>query len=215
MTDEKTSASITARNVYQRKRAVMERCGAIKLDKKHPHHKFEYVSIQNLSNSLRAFMVEAGLECVPSVQDGYLTIELVNVDKPEERIISSWPLAPDDKGFAYSIKYPLMRLFLVGDGEEGGIDGVQQAPASQRAQPPTPPPANGQSDKPKVACPKCGSIGTVFGKRNSEEGQAPFFCSSSKGGCGKGISQEEFERAKAVAEGRDIDPVVPDGGLPL
>ena len=106
------------RNVYARKLAVMAKCGEITPDKKHPAHGFMYVSIQTLSNHLRKFCVEEGLDITSSEADGRLVFTLTNVDDPSDNIISIWPVVAGDKGYAYSHKYPLMRLFLVGDGEE-------------------------------------------------------------------------------------------------
>ena len=113
-----TAAADKTRNVYQRKLAVMRRCSAIKPDKTHPHHRFDYVSIQNLENHLREFCAEEGLDVQPSISDGVVTLTLTNADKPDEQIVSSWPVVDGDKGWAFSVKFPLVRTFHVGDGEE-------------------------------------------------------------------------------------------------
>lgn len=112
-------APAVSRNVWQRKLAVMKRCGAIAPDKRHPHHGFDYVSIQTLENHLREFLVAEGLDVTATVEDGSVAIWLTNVDEPTDQIVSRWPIVADDKGWAYSVKYPLMRLFHVGDGDEG------------------------------------------------------------------------------------------------
>ena len=106
-------------NVHQRKLAVMRRCHALVPDKMHPAHHFPYISIQRLSNELRQFAIDEGLDIVASVDAEQMIIQLVNVDQPEQIIISRWPMVEADKAWAYSFKWALMRLFLIGDGEEG------------------------------------------------------------------------------------------------
>lgn len=111
-----TTAAV--KNAVQRKLAVMKRCDAIKPDKTHPAHKYEYNSIQNISNHLRTFLAEEGLDCQPSIEGGEMVVTLVNADNPEDRIVSRWPIVDGDRGWAYTTKYPLVRIFLIGDGEE-------------------------------------------------------------------------------------------------
>ena len=112
-------APAVSRNVWQRKLAVMKRCSAIVPDKRHPHHGFEYVSIQALENHLREFLVAEGLDVTATLEDGSLVLILTNVDQPTDQIVSRWPIVAEDKGWAYTVKYPLMRTFHVGDGDEG------------------------------------------------------------------------------------------------
>ena len=107
------------KNVHARKLAVMQKCSAITPDKVHAHHGFPYISVQAISNHLRQFAVEEGLDIIASVGDLMTMIELVNVDQPDDRIVAHFPLVEDDKAWAYSIKFALIRLFLIGDGEEG------------------------------------------------------------------------------------------------
>lgn len=124
------------RNVHQRKLAVMKRCGAIVPDKDHAL-KFRYVSIQALSNHLREFCVEAGLGIDVRIVDNEVIVRLTNVDEPTDVIESTWPVMAADKGFAYSVKYPLMRTFLIGDGEENDEASMANQPALKRKARPT------------------------------------------------------------------------------
>lgn len=106
-------------NVYQRKLRVMAALD-IKPDKRHSLG-FEYVSIQHLSNQLRTLCAKEGLDVeitFPDNDPGYIDIYLVNVDVPSDTIYTRWPVIEGDKGWAYTVKYPLVRLFLVGDPEE-------------------------------------------------------------------------------------------------
>jgi hypothetical protein len=125
---EQTTAEETTkpRNVYQRKLAVMERCGNIEKDdyngysaKTGKEVHFKYIGVQTLSNYLRKALVEEGLDVEFSFEEGQLLVSLVNVDEPSDRIVTRWPIVDQDKGYAYSTKYPLIRLFQVGDNEEG------------------------------------------------------------------------------------------------
>jgi hypothetical protein len=130
-TSSPSPAGVRAEGLHNRKLRVMARCSEIAPDKTHPAHKFQYVSIQNLSNHLRRFCAEEGLDIVTSITDGTVVVELINADKPDEKSVSTWPVVAGDKGFAFSIKFPLMRLFLIGDGEEN--DEAELASASGRA----------------------------------------------------------------------------------
>jgi hypothetical protein len=117
--------SSDARNVYERKLAVMARCKDIVPDKVHPHHKFQYNSIQQISNRLREYAVAEQLDIsvdFPPEHDGYVRVRLscsggASANGPETAV-AYYPVTPDDKGLAYSTKYALIRLFLIGDGEE-------------------------------------------------------------------------------------------------
>jgi hypothetical protein len=115
------------RNVYQRKLAIMRRCQAIAPDSQYDatskatgaRVQFPYLSVQYISNELRQFCCEEGLDCTVSVVSDQVVIELTNVDEPKDRITATWPLVPNDKAWAYSVKYALIRTFLIGDGTEG------------------------------------------------------------------------------------------------
>ena len=182
-----TATAEKSRNVYHRKLAVMARCKDIKPDKVHPHHKFEFISIQSVSNHLRAFCVEEGLDITPSIEAGELVLTLTNVDKPDEQIVSRWPVVEGDKGYAYTVKYPEVRVFLIGDGEEndeaemanksghaattqaqrGTSTGAVPSSAPARAASSSRPASNGSDKRPvrqaitrdenPVGCPECGS----------------------------------------------------------
>jgi hypothetical protein len=156
--------------LFQRKLAVMAKCSAITPDKKHPAHGFDYVSIQNVSNHLRRVLVEEGLDVSEDVIDGEVLIHLTNADNPDDHITSRWPVVAGDKGFAFSVKFPLMRLFLVGDGEEN--DEAEMADRSaatpnhtpQRPQERTTAPAprtapQAGTTKPLGPCPDCAEEG--------------------------------------------------------
>lgn len=125
------------RTVFERKLAVMKRCSEIAPDKKHPKFGFYYNSIQQVSNKLREYAVAEGLDIsvdFPPEHPGYTRVTLTCSDSSDE-MEKFYPIAPDDKGLAYSTKYPLIRLFLIGDGEEN--DEAEMA-ARSSALPPSP-----------------------------------------------------------------------------
>ncbi|MGH7722079.1 MAG: hypothetical protein ACRENL_04480 [Candidatus Dormibacteria bacterium] len=128
------------RTVHERKLAVMAKCGAISRDASYvvQGRKVEYVSITHLCDSLRRFCVEEGLDVISSIHDGEVTVTLVNAAAPEQTIVSTWPVVAQDRGWSYSIKYPLIRLFLVGDGEEDDASGAQHSAAAASGQRPQP-----------------------------------------------------------------------------
>jgi hypothetical protein len=115
----------------------MAKCSAISPDKTHPAHGFKYVSIQTISDHLRTYCAEEGLDINLDVVEGEVILQLVNIDRPEDRIVSRWPVVPGDKGFAYSVKFPLIRTFLIGDGEENdeAVMATNSATASQAPRP--------------------------------------------------------------------------------
>jgi hypothetical protein len=118
---EKVQAAAPSRNIHQRRLAVMARCKAIVPDREH-FQKFRYVSIQALENRLREFIVAEGLDVVTSFDldhPGFVQVDQVNADDPDDTLRTYWPVVDGDKGWAYTVKYPLMRLFHIGDGEEG------------------------------------------------------------------------------------------------
>lgn len=141
------------RNVHQRKLAVMKRCAVITPDSKYNGQtkdgrpiRFEYLSVQAISNHVRGFCVEEGLDLVPSISDNLVVLELVNADQPDDKIVATWPIVPNDKAWAYSLKYALIRTFLIGDGEEGDeaeMAGHSEQAATQRS--------NGHRPEPKPA----------------------------------------------------------------
>lgn len=129
--------ALPSRNVHQRKLAVMARCGAIVPDKTHAL-KFDYLSIQTVSNHLREFCVEEGLDVQASIGED-LELSLINADDPRDRSVTHWPIVANDKGFAYTVKFPLVRLFLIGDGDENDEADMANQPAQLRKpKPPKP-----------------------------------------------------------------------------
>lgn len=120
-------------NIHERKLAVMARVGEIHHDKTHPAHKYTYNSIDNISNAIRALFIEYGIAYEPSCSDGQMIVKLVNVDTPTDTSTTTWPLVPDDKGFAYSTKFPLVRTFLIADSADDDPDKSGEADESQMA----------------------------------------------------------------------------------
>lgn len=175
-----------SRNVYQRKLAVMARCGEISPDATHAGFGFKYNSIQHVSNKLRTFAVEEGLDITTSVPDDHVLVVLTNVDVPSEQIEARWPLVPNDKAWAYSSKYALIRTFLIGDDTEGdeadnATSSGQARPAAQTAPAPRPATARYEGAHPPTSgkgslCVFCKEMGYV-----SSTGLQPSLWIASKG----------------------------------
>jgi hypothetical protein len=123
MSESEKAPTTDSRNVYQRKLAVMAKCETLRMRGKHDHYGFSYHTVQDLSNHLRKILVEEGLDVEFDFAevDGFVTVVLINASdpRPEEKIISRWPIVENDKGYAYTTKFPLIRMFLIGDSEEG------------------------------------------------------------------------------------------------
>ena len=194
-----------ARNVYQRKLAVMAKCDVIAPDSKYDavskqsgaRIQFPYLSVQYISNQLRRFAVEEGLDITASVAGELVIVVLTNVDVPSEQITATWPLVPNDKAWAYSTKYALIRTFLIGDGTEG--DEAENAANSGQSSPAT------HQTQPSVA-----RQGTVPA---SGQGALCVFCSEMDYKTARGLSPKLWVANKGPAAGfLQCDGRLPDGG---
>lgn len=133
------------RNIYQRMLAVMEDVSFIAKDKKNAFLKFDYASHDNVTASIRPYLIKhrIGLvfdETEYSVRDmpndkGFMTtivatISFVNADNPEDRIvvrslgqgIDKNDLGPG-KAKSYAYKTALLKAFAL----ETGIDNEESA----------------------------------------------------------------------------------------
>jgi hypothetical protein len=118
-------------NIYQRINAALVEMGDLTTDKVHPHHKYPYVSVQKLLASWRHVSIKYGIRTSMSFeQDDTLWVSLINMDNPEDREVSKWPISPDDKGWSYTAKYALMKILMVADDEEPDERTVQTAPST-------------------------------------------------------------------------------------
>jgi len=110
-----TEPTVDTRPLGRRWLAVLDRIGDLEPDKTHPHHKFRYVSIQKLSSALRKACIAEGVFYWPSVRGDQFIVRIENADDERQVRTSAWPVFEDDKGFAYTVKYPLARVTLMGD----------------------------------------------------------------------------------------------------
>lgn len=196
----------TTKNVHQRKLAVMAKCSAIVPDKIHPHHKFQYVSVQTVSNHLRKFAVEEGLDITvaPNEAGDAIVVELTNADEPEQTITRSWPMVDGDKAWSYTSKYALIRMFLIGDGEEADEADMANASSNRtRSTPATRPPATPATGNMASGetCPKCGVKSSVVPIPNAPPGGKVAICKRDNGGCGALLTAEEMAGQTALPVG--------------
>jgi len=205
------------RNVHQRKLAVMRHLSGLGPDKVYDgvskrtgtRVRFPYISIQAVSNALRQAAVEEGLDVLvqPQPQAGSILVELVNADDPKDRIVSEWPLVPDDRAWAYSTKYALVRLFLIGDAEEGDeaelADSSSRTLRSAQAAQASAPAQAAQASAESPICPKCGSAAAVRRYASPRDGKV-WFCAAGAGGCGHSFAPPADTADTATPEERPL-----------
>ena len=142
-------------NIYQRKVALMQELGEVGRGGKNPHLKNEYIRYQDLMDALRPLTAKHGIDVICEIADGPIGyVTLTNVDDPADQIVQRWAPTdlPKDQGGSYLIKYALMKLFLIGDGEDPDRD-----LGAANTNPPTPsrktanPPVNPRPDRDPVA----------------------------------------------------------------
>ena len=121
-------------NIYQRINAALVEMGDLSTDKVHPHHKFPYVSVGKLLAEWRHVSVKYGIRTSMSFASAdMLELRFINVENPDDRESSQWPLYAEDKGWSYTAKYALMKALMVADDEEPDERTVQTAPSRPSA----------------------------------------------------------------------------------
>lgn len=165
------------RNIYQRMLAVMEDVAFIAKDKKNAFMKFDYASHDNVTASIRPYLIKHGIyivfdEAESSVRDlpndkGFLTtivatMSFVNADNPEDRIvvrslgqgIDKNDLGPG-KAKSYAYKTALLKAFALETGidneESAGSDAHPGKPAKNTAPAKSTPAANKPAPAPAPA----------------------------------------------------------------
>lgn len=109
-------------NIYERLAMVRNMVGGVKKTKSNPFFKSKYADLNSVMDTLAPALVECNLIYVQyanRVADtDVLTTELVNISKPEEKIISNTHLlipAPDMQKFGgaitYARRYALVSMF--------------------------------------------------------------------------------------------------------
>lgn len=127
-TEQAPQRPIERGNVYQRKVAVMQKCATVKPDSEYADRTgkvlYKYMGITEVSDGVRPLLVEAGLDVEVDFgpMPGFARCSYVNVDDPQDRIDTHWPIVEGDKLFALTTKQWLIRSLLLGDGEEGDVN---------------------------------------------------------------------------------------------
>lgn len=117
-------------NVYQRLLAITSEIEAIPKLNRNEHGKFDYVSHDQITEALRPLFVKHRVQPIVSVENavvlesGHLemsiSLMLVNVDDPEDRVLSHWshvnpPMGGKESGasLSYATKYAYSKTFLI------------------------------------------------------------------------------------------------------
>lgn len=203
----------SSRNIYQRLNAVQQEVAYLKRDKMVGAGKnaFMVATYDNLIDVVRDHLVKHGialevrlvpgsekLEFIKVSGEGYERVQkfyhahfdvvVVNIDKPDERIVMTTPGSGDDandkacgKAHTYATKSALKKLLLIhtGEEEESAAPDPAPDPAPERQRPQAVAPAtNGEVPSPAPASPPAGKPASpgeiVFAKNKVGERLAAF-----------------------------------------
>lgn len=159
---------VIIRNIHQRMLGVMDEIAFVNKDKKNTFMKFDYVSHDNVTASIRPYLIKHGINVTFDVVDhtvqelpdgkGLMTcitamISFVNADQPTDRIdvrsigqgIDKNDLGPG-KAMSYAYKYALLKAFALETGLDNeatagnpGGNGKNAVPAKPTVTPPSQP----------------------------------------------------------------------------
>ena len=137
-------------NVYQRVAQVMSRCTYVRKDQNKVAGQYTAVKHDDVVAKLRPHLLDAGIVIAHSIVDCDITEgtvpskngdkrnvvakvcvmqEVINVEKPEDRIVSHWNGMGEDSGdkavgkaISYACKYGLLKTFLLETGDDADND---------------------------------------------------------------------------------------------
>jgi hypothetical protein len=167
--------------LYKKLAVIMGEIGKVEKKGYNSFHKYHYVTESDLTDVVRDKLSSRGIVIIPSLRavqhEDTLTTALMGftfVDSETgERETCDWAGTGDDKGdkglykaYTGSLKYFLMKMFLISQGDDPEADTA----TDRRAE------ASGN------ACPKCGKVRPVI--KGKEEYGGGWVCFKKKGGCG-------------------------------
>lgn len=139
----------TKMNIYQRLNAVMKAVSYVQKEDKKVNNQYTFVSHDAVTAKVRPHLIENGVALVTSVdsfhQDGNrteatVTLEFVNVDKPEDKIVVrsfGYGIDPQDKGpgkaVSYAVKYGLLKTLCLETGDDPERDNINHEPAKPKS----------------------------------------------------------------------------------
>ena len=134
MTDEKKP------NIYERILAVMDDLHYVQKENKKVNNQYSFVSIDGASRAIHPLLVKHGIAMIPSVAEftidgnrttATVTVEFVNAQNPEERIVSTFVgfgIDNQDKGIgkavSYATKYAILKTFVLETGDDPERDQI-------------------------------------------------------------------------------------------
>lgn len=175
---------------------VMGEIGRVEKRGYNSFHKYSYVTESDLTDVLREKLASRGVIIIPSLQSvqhddtlttASMTFTLVDSETGEREAVP-WAGCGDDKGdkglykaYTGALKYFLMKLFLVsqGDDPEGDTATDRRAEAVGNA------------------CPKCGKVKAVI--KGKPEFGGGWLCFKKKGGCGATWADGEQDSAPTAS----------------
>lgn len=167
--------------LYQKLADITKEIGKVEKKGYNAFHKYYYVTESDLTDLIRDKLSSRGIVIIPSLKsvqhDDTLTTALMTftfVDSETgEREACEWAGTGDDKGdkglykaYTGSLKYFLMKMFLISQGDDPEADTATDRRAESAGN----------------ACPKCGKVKPVI--KGKEEYGGGWVCFKKKGGCG-------------------------------
>ena len=167
--------------LYRKLADITKEIGKVEKKGYNSFHKYHYVTESDLTDVIRDKLSSRGIVIVPSLKsvqhDDTLTTATMTftfVDSETgEREECVWAGTGDDKGdnglykaYTGSLKYFLMKMFLISQGDDPEGDTTTDR----------------RAEAPGNACPKCGKVKPVI--KGKEEYGGGWVCFKKKGGCG-------------------------------
>lgn len=172
---------MSEKTLHKKLAAIMGEIGTVEKKGYNAFHKYSYVTESDLTEAIRSKLASKGIVIIPSLRSvrhedtlttAEMTFKFVDSETGEEES-ADWAGTGDDKSdkglykaYTGSLKYFLMKTFLISQGDDPEGDESADRRAESTAN----------------ACPQCGKIKPVI--KGKPEYGGGWLCFKKKGGCG-------------------------------